>query len=431
MTARGRPAAGLAVFPDQAFLRAARGPIEAGLTLELSPELWWRDARTPDVERRDAMANLAHRAAAAGARVVAHGVAACLGEPPDPARDAAWEARLRADQAAFGFSRWSEHLAFAAGGGLFAGLPLPLPDLPGAAAIAAARLRRLAEVTGVPVALEPVACPFRLCAPEREAALATEVAAAAGCDLVLDLHNAWAGEQSGGLSLEGWLAATDLERVVEVHLAGGRPSDPALLASGRTVWLDSHDALVPEPVWAALERLLPRCPRLEAVVLERVPDALGPAERPAWEAELSRLRALCPGPSFPARAAPARAPAPPAPAPALDPAAQAEVEALNAAVVRALHARDPATALDVAGLTPAARAAVGHADPDGLRVAGLLVKKLRFERLLLGAPALRADFERDPAGFVERFRRHDAAVPAAAWPADEVERFRAFEAGGP
>lgn len=84
----------------------------------------------------------------------------------------------------------------------------------------------------------------------------------------------------------------------------------------------------------------------------------------------------------------------------------------------AMRADDPAAA--VRALYPAA-------DADGVRLAALLVARLRFERLLRGAPAAEAWFERDPAGFARVFARYHAEVPPRAFfPADEAARFADF-----
>lgn len=131
---------------------------------------------------------------------------------------------------------------------------------------------------------------FELSPETRERELLNEVLAAADCDLLLDLHNAYVSEVTGGLSLAGWLDALDLERVIEIHLAGGLESEPGWLPSGRRIRLDSHDDAVPAPVWTALESALPRCPRLRAVVLERHPDSLDADRLPGFEADVRRAR---------------------------------------------------------------------------------------------------------------------------------------------
>jgi hypothetical protein len=64
------------------------------------------------------------------------------------------------------------------------------------------------------------------------------------------------------------------------------------------------------------------------------------------------------------------------------------------------------------------------ADGDGVRMTALLVAKLRFERLLRGAPEAEAWFDRDPADFARAFRRYHAEVPPSAFfPGEEARLF--------
>jgi hypothetical protein len=75
-------------------------------------------------------------------------------------------------------------------------------------------------------------------------------------------------------------------------------------------------------------------------------------------------------------------------------------------------------------LDAAERAWLAGLDADGLRLTRLLVHKLRFERLLRGAPALRAAFAADPEGTAARWEAYAAAVPpAAVLPAEEAALF--------
>jgi uncharacterized protein (UPF0276 family) len=91
----------------------------------------------------------------------------------------------------------------------------------------------------------------------------------AGTSLLLDLHNVHANDTNHeSFSAADYLATIPLDRVLEIHIAGGQ-------------WLggtyhDFHNAPVPEPVWSMLADLLPRTPNLRAVVLE----VQGPAHHP-------------------------------------------------------------------------------------------------------------------------------------------------------
>ncbi|MFT3772336.1 MAG: hypothetical protein QM820_43630 [Minicystis sp.] len=103
-------------------------------------------------------------------------------------------------------------------------------------------------------------------------------------------------------------------------------------------------------------------------------------------------------------------------------------------VVKALAAPDPAAALAKAArdrrLPADLRRALGAASADGVRMAALLVARLRFERLLRGSPEAEAWFERDPEGFADAFRRYHAEVPPEAFfPPAEARLFRRWARG--
>ena len=98
---------------------------------------------------------------------------------------------------------------------------------------------------------------------------------------------------------------------------------------------------------------------------------------------------------------------------------------------RALCASDPIAALRRAArdrrLDAETRRRLAAADEDGVRLAALLCARLRFERLLRGAPAAEAWFDAEPAEFAAAFRRYHAEVPPTAFfPRAEAELFSAW-----
>lgn len=109
---------------------------------------------------------------------------------------------------------------------------------------------------------------------------------------------------------------------------------------------------------------------------------------------------------------------------------------LEAVLAAALRAPDPAAAIAAAiddpALDTASRAALRAVDPDGVRLAALLVAKLRFERLRNGSERVAAWFARDPSGFTGAFRRyHQSVTPESPWPGDEAEAFSRSRGAGP
>lgn len=100
-----------------------------------------------------------------------------------------------------------------------------------------------------------------------------------------------------------------------------------------------------------------------------------------------------------------------------------------------MRSADPLTELQQAAANPslpqALRRALAGADGDGVRLAALLVCKLRFERLIRACAEAEELFVSDPEQFAATFRRYHAAVPPLDFfPPREAQRFRQFLADG-
>lgn len=298
--AGGRVGVGFVLQPDPEFLALTEPCFGAHADyLEIAPETtWWprRDGSLVPNRYAETFAALGARWAPAGAAsrpFVAHGVGLSLGsmDPADRPRQRRWAERLAADHARFGFRWLSDHLAVTSLAGEAMTLPLPLLARPAVAAQVRARIAELQEF--VPdVAVENTAHYFTLSDPLAEADLIAGVLELPRAHLLLDLHNLSHNAETFGLDPRAFLDRLDLRRVIEIHVSGGSRSDPAWLPSRRTVRLDSHDDAVPEPVWALLEEVLPRCPELRGVTLERMEGTVGPGDVAEIDAELRRIRGL-------------------------------------------------------------------------------------------------------------------------------------------
>lgn len=104
---------------------------------------------------------------------------------------------------------------------------------------------------------------------------------------------------------------------------------------------------------------------------------------------------------------------------------------LERVLAAAMQADDAAQALREASrdraLDPRTRELLTQIDPDGARMAALLVARLRFERLMRGSPEAELWFDTAPEEFSRSFRRyHQEIPPTAFFPADEAALFRAW-----
>jgi hypothetical protein len=106
-------------------------------------------------------------------------------------------------------------------------------------------------------------------------------AAVRACEagMLLDLTNLALQSRNDRFDAGLFLDELDWDRVIEVHLAGGREA--------RGLWIDSHDHPVDEQAWELLEHVSKRATNLRAVIIER-DDRLPPLE--ALLDEVARAR---------------------------------------------------------------------------------------------------------------------------------------------
>lgn len=153
------------------------------------------------------------------------------------------------------------------------------------------RARRLQDLYGIPLAHENAA--YYVAPPGadlREAEFMAALVELAGTFLHLDLHNIYANSLNlPDFRVDEYLATVPLDRVIAVHLAGGR------WYGG--LYHDWHDSPVPEAVWEMLDWLLARA-RPAAVILEfqgrmhhESTPVLGPADEHMIANDLARAQA--------------------------------------------------------------------------------------------------------------------------------------------
>jgi uncharacterized protein (UPF0276 family) len=160
---------------------------------------------------------------------------------------------------------FSEHIAFTRAGGIEIGHLTPLPFSRQAVDTVAANVEELRRaIPGVPILLENIAYTLTLPGSEMsEAEFVRAVIEATDAGLLLDLENVHANSCNHGYDPVEHLETLPLERVVEVHLAGGVVRDGE--------YADSHTRPVPEESWTLLEWLAPRAD-VRAVIIERDDD---------------------------------------------------------------------------------------------------------------------------------------------------------------
>ncbi|HEX6374252.1 MAG TPA: DUF692 family protein [Allosphingosinicella sp.] len=179
----------------------------------------------------------------------------------------------------------SEHLSFNETESGNAGFLLPPCQSADGVAIAAANIRARASALGRPFAFETGVNYLRPRQDEMDdGAYFAAVAREADCHILLDLHNLWANERNGRARVRDVVAALPLDRVCEVHLAGGEEKDG--------YWLDAHCGLVPAALFDLALEIMPDLPAVGAIIFEIAPEHLHRVDEASLLGQIETLHRL-------------------------------------------------------------------------------------------------------------------------------------------
>jgi hypothetical protein len=195
--------------------------------------------------------------------LITHGLTLSIGAVAEP--DAQYLRELRAEIERTKSPFHSDHLCFSSAGPRSLHELMPLQQSRENLHRVAERARRMTDVLGVPFALENITYyvhPGRAELPELD--FLEGVLEASGAGLLLDVNNVYVNSLNHDFDPRAFIAALDLRRVVEIHVAGHSKRPSGLV-------LDTHGAPVADPVLDLLGFTLERCgPR--PVLLERDND---------------------------------------------------------------------------------------------------------------------------------------------------------------
>jgi uncharacterized protein len=229
-----------------------------------------------------------------GVPTLVHGVGFPVGgcEPPDPeavALTAACAGRL-------GAAHWSEHLSFnravVAGQDIDAGFLLPPAQTAAGVEAAASHVAAYRAAAELPFLIETGVNYLRPRPGDLpDGSFIAGVAERGDCGILLDLHNLLTNQRNGRQPVAEVLSELPLERVLEVHVAGG------LEIGG--YYLDAHVGGPDEELLVLVASVLPRLPNLRAVIYEAVPESLATLGIAGMRDILAALHRCCEGGAVP------------------------------------------------------------------------------------------------------------------------------------
>jgi uncharacterized protein (UPF0276 family) len=235
-----------------------------------------------------------------GVPTLVHGVGFPVGGCEPPAAEAV--ALTAACAARLGATHWSEHLSFnravVDGHSIDAGFLLPPAQTTAGVEAAACHAAAYQAAADLPFLVETGVNYLRPHDGElSDGAFIRGVAERGDCGILLDLHNLLANERNGRQPVAEVLGELPLERVLEVHVAGG------FEAGG--YYLDAHVGAPDDELLALTASVLPRLPNVRAVLFEAVPESLAILGAGGVRDILIALHQACDGREL-SRRAPAR-----------------------------------------------------------------------------------------------------------------------------
>lgn len=142
-----------------------------------------------------------------------------------------------------------------------AGLTLPLPWDEDVLDMLCERVERVQEILGTALTLENGVVHTPVPDTEMtEPEFLNALCARTGCGILLDLHNLHVNAVNLGVDPGRFLEDLDLDKVGEIHIAGGNELYGA--------YLDSHAGPAATQVWPLLDAVVSRCPHLAGVTFE-------------------------------------------------------------------------------------------------------------------------------------------------------------------
>lgn len=180
----------------------------------------------------------------------------------------------------------SEHLGFTHVNGQFLGTMLCLPRTEEALDLVAQRAQAILQRYPLPFLLEHTVNLL----PDPPASMSAagflnRLAGCSGCELLLDVYNLECDAHNQGFQVSHFLDELNLALVREIHLAGGVERDG--------LKLDIHSRASAASTRELLRQVIPRCPQLQAVVYEIMPQAIPALGHHAWADELLALHSVC------------------------------------------------------------------------------------------------------------------------------------------
>jgi len=262
------PWVGISLMPEADFIEAALPLFQNG---EVDVIEWSFDTIPPKVKEPDWLKLLLKEFSQNG-RLIGHGVRYSLLKANWDTNQDKWLKQLATEVKKYNYRHVTEHFAFMTSDDFHKGTPLPVPFNKATLAIGQDRLKRLQNVSQLPIGIENLAFAFSDAQIKEQGEFLRKLIEPVNGFLILDLHNIYCQSHNFKVDAVKLIKSYPLDKVKEIHISGG--SWAKVKSSKNKVRRDTHDEAVPKEVFELLRKVLPLCKNVEYVIFERLGNTI-------------------------------------------------------------------------------------------------------------------------------------------------------------
>ncbi|MBL7922055.1 MAG: DUF692 family protein [Bacteroidia bacterium] len=262
------PWVGISLMPEADFIEAALPLFQNG---EVDVIEWSFDTIPPKVKEPEWLKLLLKEYSQNG-RLIGHGVHYSLLKAVWDSNQDKWLKQLATEVKKYNYRHVTEHFAFMTSDDFHKGTPLPVPFNKTTLAIGQDRLKRLQNVSQLPIGIENLAFAFSHAQIKEQGEFLKKLIEPVNGFLILDLHNIYCQSHNFKVDVVKLVNSYPLDKVKEIHISGGSWAN--VESSKNKVRRDTHDEAVPEEVFELLKEVLPLCKNVEYVIFERLGNTI-------------------------------------------------------------------------------------------------------------------------------------------------------------
>ncbi len=262
------PWVGISLMPEADFIEAALPLFQNG---EVDVIEWSFDTLRSNSKEPQWLSLLLNEYSKNG-RLIAHGVRYSLLKGQWDSNQEKWLKQLSTAVKKYNYRHVTEHFGFMSSDDFHKGTPLPVPLNKTTLAIGQDRLKRLQNISQLPVGIENLAFALSTKQVKEQGEFLKKLLEPVNGFLILDLHNIYCQASNFKIDPIELVKSYPLDKVKEIHVSGGSWADVS--TSKNKVRRDTHDEAVPKEVLALLKEALPLCKNVEYIIFERLGNTI-------------------------------------------------------------------------------------------------------------------------------------------------------------